>query len=203
MKLSLALLSFSFVIGCATPTSIKIDGESKVTVHNLDKVTLPKAEVLDQNGAAMEGQTISWEVTPPEVAALAGDNTAVEPKADGSATVTAKSGTLTASMTLDVSLPDTVEIGGIAADGAILGIGQTATLTGTVKADGAAVDGQTVEFSSSDAAIAKVEGTTLTGVAAGTATITAKSGDLTSTVTVTVGTAPAMADAAATPAAAK
>lgn len=201
MKISLALLSFSLLIGCATPTSVKIAGDSKVTVHNLDKVTLPKAEVLDQNGAVMADQTVTWEVTPPEVAALAGD--AVEPKADGTATVTAKSGTLSASMTLEVSLPDAVVIGGIAPEGAILGIGQTATLTGSVTADGAAVDGQTVEFSSSDANVAKVEGTTLTGIAAGTATITAKSGDLNSSVTVTVGTAPATADAAAAEPAAK
>lgn len=193
MKSSLALFSLALLVGCASPTSIKIDGEQTVTVHNLDKVALPKATVLDQNGKPMEGQTLSWDVAPPEVAALSEDKASVEPKADGEAKVTAKSGNLSQSMTLVVSLPDTLEIGG-AAEGEVIGIGATKTLTGTVKADGTALEGQTVEFASSDAAILKIENGVATGVAAGAAKITATSGTLTAELSVTVG------DAAAAPA---
>lgn len=188
MKSSLALLFVSFLVGCATPTSIKIDGEQTITVHTLDKVNLPKATVLDQNGKPMEGQTLSWDVAPPEVAALTEDKAAVEPKADGEAKVTAKSGNLSQTMTLVVSLPDTLEIGG-AAEGEVIGVGATKNLTGTVKADGTALEGQAVEFSSSDAAILKVEGGVATGVAAGAAKIMAKSGTLTAELNVTVGEA--------------
>lgn len=188
MKSSLALLFVSFLVGCATPTSIKIDGEQTITVHTLDKVNLPKATVLDQNGKPMEGQTLSWDVAPPEVAALTEDKAAVEPKADGEAKVTAKSGNLSQTMTLVVSLPDTLEIGG-AAEGEVIGVGATKNLTGTVKADGTALEGQAVEFSSSDAAILKVEGGVATGVAAGAAKIMAKSGNLTAELNVTVGEA--------------
>ncbi len=193
MKSSLALLFISLLVGCATPTSIKIDGEQTVTVHNLDKVSLPKASVLDQNGKPMEGQAVTWEVAPAEVAALAGDS--VEPKADGEAKVTAKSGNLSQSMTLVVSLPDTLEIGG-AAEGEVIGVGATKNLTGTVKADGAALEGQTVEFASSDAAILKIENGVATGVAAGAAKITAKSGSLTAELNVTVGDAAAPVEGA-------
>lgn len=196
MKFSLALLSLGLLAGCATPTSIKIEGEPTITVHNLDKVTLPKAEVLDQNGKPMEGQTIAWEVTPGEVAALGADNKDVEPKADGEAKITAKSGSLTSSVSLVVSLPDTIEIGGVA-EGEVVAIGGTKNLTGTVKADGNAVEGQTVEFSSSDANILKIENGVATGVAAGAAKIMAKSGSLTAELNVTVGDAAPAADPAA------
>lgn len=190
MKSSLALAFVSFLMGCATPTSIKIDGDQTVTVHNLDKVPLPKATVLDQDGKAMEGQTLTWEVAPAEVAALSSDNAAVEPKADGEAKVTAKSGNLSSSMTLVVSLPDTLEIGGVA-EGDTIAVGDSKTLTGTVKADGAAVDGQTIDWSSSDPNILKVENGAATGVAAGTAKVMAKSGSLSAEVSVTVGAAAA------------
>lgn len=188
MKSTLALLSLGLLAACATPSSIKIDGEQTITVHNLEKVTLPKAEVLDQNGKPMEGQTIAWEVTPAEVAALGGDGKDVEPKADGEAKVTAKSGSLSSSVSLVVSLPDTIEIGGVA-DGDTIAVNDTKNLTGTVKADGTAIEGQTVEFASSDANILKIENGVATGVAAGEATITAKSGALTAEVAVKVGEA--------------
>ena len=202
MKSTLALLSFGLLAACATPTSIKIDGEQTVTVHNLDKVTLPKAEVLDQNGKPMEGQTISWEVTPAEVAALGADGKDVEPKADGEAKVTAKSGSLAGSMSLVVSLPDTIEIGGVA-EGEVINLNDTKNLTGTVKADGTAIEGQTVEFSSSDAAILKIENGVATGVAVGDATITAKSGALTAELAVKDGDAAAAAAATTAPAGTK
>lgn len=196
MKFSLAL--FALLVGCATPTSVKISGDQKVTVHNLDKVNLPKAEVLDQNGKPMADQQVAWDVAPAEVAALSADKKAVEPKADGEATVSAKSGALSAKFTLVVSLPDAIEVGGFT-DGSTLGVGATATLTGTVKADGEAVEGAAVTFESSDANIAKVEGNVVTGVAAGEATITAKSGELSQPLKVVVGDAAAAAttDAAA------
>ena len=49
---------------------------------------------------------------------------------------------------------------------------------------------KTVTWSSSDASIATVDGGTVTGIKAGTATITAKAGDKTATCTVTVKTVP-------------
>ena len=136
----------------------------------------------------MPDQVITWDVAPPEVAALTADKKGVEPKADGDATVTAKSGTLSSKITLTVALPDDITVGGIT-DGGTIAKDATATLTGSVTAKGEAVDGQTVTFTSSDPNIAKVDGMTLTAVAEGPVTITAKSGDLTKDVKLTVGTA--------------
>lgn len=195
MKFSLALLSLSLIVGCATPTKVQLDGEETVTVHTLDAVAIPKATVMDQNGKAMEGQTITWEVTPAEVAALSADKKSVELKADGEATVTAKSGSLSDSMKIVVALPDDIQVGGVA-EGDTIGVGATKDLTGTVTAKGTEVAGQAVEFSSSDAAILKVEGNVATGVAAGEARIKATSGSLMKEIAVKVG------DVAATDAAA-
>ena len=65
-----------------------------------------------------------------------------------------------------------------------LTVGATVTLTATITPDNAT--DKTVTWSSSDSGIATVAGGLVTGVAAGSATITAKAGDKTATCAVTV-----------------
>ena len=62
--------------------------------------------------------------------------------------------------------------------------GDTQTLSATVKPDDAT--DKTVTWSSSNTAVATVDGGKVTAVAPGTATITAKAGDKTATCAVTV-----------------
>ena len=97
----------------------------------------------------------------------------------------------------DTTPPPPIDLAMIPAEGEVVAIGGTKNLTGTVKADGNAVEGQTVEFSSSDANILKIENGVATGVAAGAAKIMAKSGSLTAELNVTVGDAAPAADPAA------
>lgn len=65
-----------------------------------------------------------------------------------------------------------------------LAVGATVTLTATVTPDNAT--DKTVTWSSSDNGVATVAGGLVTGVAAGSATITAKAGDKTATCAITV-----------------
>jgi hypothetical protein len=188
----------ALLVGCApTPASIKFDGDAKVTVHKLDQVDYLKATVLDAEGKAIEPQpALSWTVTPDTVAKLEGMK--VAPVANGEATVTAAVGEVKANYTFVVALPDKVEIAGYTA-GSAWPVGQSAQLKGTVKAGEIEVAGETVTWTSSADTVATVAADgTVTGVAAGTATITATSGALTAMVDVTIGgEAVAAADGAA------
>lgn len=182
-------------VGCApTPASIKFDGDATVSVNKLDQVDVLKATVLDAEGKAIEPQpALTWTVTPDSVAKLEGAK--VTPVANGEATVTAAVGEVKNKYAFIVALPDKVEIAGYTA-GTPWPTGQSAQLTATVKAGETALAGETVTWSSSADTVATVQADgTVTGVAPGTATITAASGALSSTVDVTIGDAAAVATA--------
>jgi hypothetical protein len=194
------LTLFSLLVGCSPePASIKFNGEPTMTVHTLDAVDVEKATVMDKDGKALDPQpTVSWTVNPPTVAKL--DGAKVVPVGNGDASVTAQVGEVKNQYKFVVALPDKVEIAGYTA-GTPWPVGQSTTLTATVKAGDATVDGQKVEWSSSDANIAEVDANgAVMGKAEGAATITAKSGDLSATVDVTIGGA-AVATTEAAPAA--
>ena len=75
----------------------------------------------------------------------------------------------------------------LTADKTILAIGETAQLTAKVlNKAGEELTGKTVKFTSSDSAVATVEGATVTAVAEGAATIEAKYGDITASIQVSV-----------------
>jgi ethanolamine utilization protein EutQ (cupin superfamily) len=192
----------ALLVGCTPePASIKFDGEAKVTVNAKDAVDVQKASVLDADGKAIDPMpALTWSVAPDSVAKLEG--TKITPIGNGEATVTAAVGDVKGTYAFVVALPDKVEVAGYTA-GTPWPVGQSAQLTATVKAGDMAVAGQTITWSSSADTIATVSADgTVNGVAAGTATITAKAGDLMGTVDVVIGDAPATADAAAAPAAA-
>ena len=183
----------TLLMGCSpTPAKITFDGEQTVTVHNLDAVAVNKANVLDAEGKKIEPQpTITWSVNPATVAKL--DKDKVVPVATGEAMVEAKVGEVKGSYKFVVALPDKVEVAGYSA-GTPWPVGQAAALTATVKAGDKAVEGQKVEWTSSDAAIATVDANgSVTGVAVGKTTITAKSGELTGSVEVEITAADAVA----------
>ena len=137
-------------------------------------------EALDENGQAVAGVEFSWESSNTSVATV--DATGlVTGVAEGTATITASAGDVQA----------TVEITVVSAMQPVVSVevspsAETITLGGTLQLSAAAFDenGQAVsgaEFSweSSNASVATVDATGLvTGVAEGTATITASAGDV-------------------------
>jgi uncharacterized protein YjdB len=150
--------------------------------------TTLQATVKDQNGNGMTGQTVTWS-TSNAVAATVNSTGVVSGVAAGSATITAtssgKSGTSAITVTAVAPVVTTVTV---APTSASIVAGATTTLQATVKdQSGNAMTGQTVTWSTSNAAAATVNSTgVVSGVAAGSATITATSSGKTGTSAITV-----------------
>ena len=144
------------------------------------------AEVRDQNGQVIAGATVTWASSSPEVAAVdaAGLVTAAS---NGAATITASAGTASGSAAVTVAQEASALVVSPAADK--VPVGDTVRLEAEVRDanDHALAGDASVTWSSSDPSVATVDGSGLvSGVALGTATITAVSASLQGTAQVTV-----------------
>ena len=154
-----------------------------------------QATVKDQNGALMPGQSIDWS-TSNAAAATVSSSGVVTGVAAGSATITAtSSGKVgTSSITVTAAPPPApvVTTVTVSPPSASIVAGGTVSLQATVKdQNGNVMSGQSVSWSTSNAAAAIVGSSGIvTGVAAGSATITATSSGKTGTSSVTVTAAP-------------
>ena len=161
-----------------SPTSLSFDA--------LGATRQISATVLDQNGATMSGQSVSWSSADGAVATVSSAGT-VTSVSNGSTTVTATTGSVSATATVTVAQ----SAGSITlseTDVTLTSLGETRTVGATVTdSNGTPVSGATVQFGSSDASVVTVGSDgTLTAVANGTATVTATSGSISASVTVTV-----------------
>ena len=159
-------------------------------------VTL-SATVKDAQGNVMTGQSITWSSSNTAVATVSNVGV-VNGIAAGSATITAscagKSGTATVTVTSPPPPPPpppVVTTVTVSPSSASVVAGSTVSLSATVKdGQGNVMTGQTVTWSTNNAAAATVNSTgVVTGVAAGSATITATSSGKSGTSAITV-TAP-------------
>jgi uncharacterized protein YjdB len=153
--------------------------------------TTLQATVKDQNGNTMTGQVVTWSTNNSAVATVSSSGV-VTGVAAGSATITATSAGKSGTSSIAVSAPTPVVTSvAVAPASASIAVGGTAPLQATVKdQNGNAMTGQSVTWSTSNAAAATVSSTGLvTGAAAGSATITATSSGKTGTSAITV-TAP-------------
>lgn len=177
------------LLGCGqTPAEVKFAGDETVTVYAVDAVAPNAATVLDKDGKPLETQpALTWTVAPDSVAKLEGDK--VVPVASGKATVKAcATDTVCKEYAFVVALPDKVVLSG--ADGAEWKVGAETQLAAKVMSGELEVPGQTVTWTSDNAAVASVDATgKVMGVTEGTATITATAGALTATQPVTIAAA--------------
>lgn len=154
--------------------------------------TTLQATVKDQNGNAMTGQVVTWSSSN-TAAATVNASGVVTGVAAGSATITAtssgKSGTSAITVTAVAPVVTTVTV---APPSASIVAGTTTTLQATVKdQNGNALTGQTVTWSTSNTAAATVNSSgVVTGVAVGSATITATSSGKSGTSAITVTAVP-------------
>ncbi len=161
------------------PTSASVVAGSTTTLQ---------ATVKDQNGNVITGQTVTWS-TNNAAAATVNSSGVVTGIAAGSATITAtssgKSGTSSITVT---AVPPVVTTVTVAPTSASVVAGATTTLQATVKdQNGNVMTGQTVTWSTNNAAAATVNSSgVVAGVAAGSATITATSSGKTGTSSITV-----------------
>jgi uncharacterized protein YjdB len=178
-----ALTVSSIPVGSITlsPTTATVSTGSSTTLT---------ASVKDANGAVVTDRVVAWTTSNPLIATVsqAGVVTGVAP---GTATITATSETKSANATITVTL---VPVGRVqvAPSSVSIPAGQGTTLTATVTdANGIVVTNRPVSWSTSDSRVATVsQSGVVTGVAVGTATISATSGTATGTSAITVTAAP-------------
>ena len=158
---------------------------SAATLAALERTVQLTASVMDQNGRAMAGATVSWSSSDAAVATVdaSGLATAV---ANGAATVTATSGAATANAAITVA--QTTSAVAVTSEAASLVTADTLRLTAEAfDANGHAVAGARFAWASSDTLVATVDSTGLvTGVAGGVATVTAESGGVTGAAEIAV-----------------
>ena len=158
------------------------------------------ATPLDANGNPLSGRAVSWTTSAPGVATVDA-NGLVTAVATGSATITATSEGKSGTSAITVQVP--VASVSVSPAAATILVGGTQQLTATpLDADGNPLSGRTVTWVSSNTAVATVSASGLvTGVAPGSATITATSEGKSGTATITVNPVP-VASVAVAPASA-
>src|SRR6266511_327269 len=156
----------------------------------------------DAAGTPLSGRLVTWASSNTSVATVNSSSGLVSGVAAGSATITATSEGQSGSAAVTVTPVPVASVAVSPATASIL-VGQTVQLTGTPKdASGNALSGRVVTWGSSNNSIATVTSSGLvSGVAAGSATITATSEGQSGASAVTVAAAPVpVASVAVTPA---
>ena len=156
----------------ATPvTSITLD-RTTASLKVGQSVTL----TATVNPSDATDKTVTWTASNPSVAAV--ENGIVKAVKIGSATITAKAGDKTATCAVTVEATPVTSIT-LDRTTASLKVGQSVTLTATVNPSDAT--DKTVTWTASNPSVAAVENGIVKAVKIGSATITAKAGDKTST----------------------
>ncbi|SRR6266851_3888842 len=144
----------------------------------------------DSTGAPLSGRTVMWSSSTPGVATVNASGL-VTGTAAGSATITATSETKSGTSAITITVVPVASVA-VSPASASVSAGQTVQLTATPRdANGVPLSGRVVTWSSSSAAVATVNGSGLvSGVAPGSASITATSEGKSGTATVTVNGVP-------------
>lgn len=181
----------SITVSAAAPVVTTVTVAPTSASVGVGATTPLTATVKDQAGNAMTGQTVTWTTSSASNATVSSSGV-VTGVAAGSATITAtssgKSGTSAITVTAAAPVVTTVTV---APTSASVMVGATTPLTATVKdQNGTVMSGQTVTWTTSNSAAATVSSSgVVSGVAAGSATITATSSGKQGTSAITV-TAP-------------
>lgn len=175
-----------FTASCAVTVAAKVIDVSSVSLSKTElTLTEGDSETITATVKPDDAtdKTVTWTSSDPAVATVEGGKiTAVK---EGEATITAKAGDKTATCKVTVE-KKIIAVESVELDKSELELteGDSATLVATVKPDDAT--DKTVTWSSSDPAVATVEGGKITAVKEGTATITVKAGEKSATCVVTV-----------------
>ncbi|MXY97748.1 MAG: hypothetical protein F4Z29_08370, partial [Gemmatimonadetes bacterium] len=171
-----------------TPVATNITvAPSSHTLASIGATVQLTATVRDQNNNTMTGQTVTWTSSNTAVATVSG-NGLVTAVSNGTARITAQSGSASGSANITVAEPVPTRIAVSPSSHTLAEIGATVQLTATVRDQrNSVMSGQTVTWSSGDETVATVSGAGLvTAVGNGMTEITAKSGSLSANATITV-----------------
>jgi uncharacterized protein YjdB len=155
----------------------------------IGQTTQAAATLRDASGAVLTGRAVVWTSSDPSVATVSGTGV-VSAVAAGSATITATSEERSGSAAVRVQAgpPAPVAAVRVTPSAVTLQVGQGTTLAAApLAADGTALAGRSVAWSSSNPAVATVDGGgAVRALAPGSATITATSEGRTGSATITV-----------------
>ena len=167
-------------------TSISVTPSSH-TLATIGATVQLMATVRDQNNNPMTGQTVTWSSSNTAVASVSG-NGLVTAVANGTAQIRAQSGNVSGTANITVAEPVPTRITIAPTSHTLEMIGATVQLTATVRDQrNNIMSGQSITWSSGDDAVATVSGAGLvTAVSNGMAEITAKSGNLSASASITV-----------------
>ena len=167
-------------------TSISVTPSSH-TLATIGATVQLMATVRDQNNNPMTGQAVTWTSSNTAVATVSG-NGLVTAVANGAAQIRAQSGNATGTANITVAEPVPTRITIAPTSHTLEMIGATVQLTATVRDQrNNIMSGQSITWSSGDDAVATVSGAGIvTAVSNGMAEITAKSGSLSASASITV-----------------
>ncbi len=150
------------------------------------QTTQATATVRDSAGSVLTGYSVTWVSSNPAAATVSGTGL-VAGVAAGATTVTATAGGKSGSVVITVSNPPTASVT-VSVPTSSLTVGQLVQAVATAKdANGNALPSKPIFWSSSNAAVATVNGSgVISGVAVGTANITASSEGKNGTVVMTI-----------------
>jgi trimeric autotransporter adhesin len=179
------------VVGTATVTVRQVPVGSVVVTPETASVPVGgsvqlSASVRDASGGELQGRLVGWTSSDESVAVVSSSGRVSGIKI-GTATITASSEGKSGTATVTVTAAPVASVN-VTPPTASVTVGQSTTLTAqTLDANGNALTGRTVAWTSSNTGIATVsEAGVVTGVAPGSATITATSENKSGTATVTV-----------------
>ena len=197
--IGVALLVSLSILGCQSDAAGPTDTDaptpvattltlstSALSFSSLGATEQLTATVLDQNGATMSGASLVWASSASSVVSVTSSGL-VTAVSVGTATITASSGAV--SGTTAVTVQQVVAVVRVTPDPTALGPGETVQLVGAATdAGGSPVQEAAFTWQSSNVTVVEVDGNgNVQGVAAGTATITATTGnDASGTATVSV-----------------
>ena len=172
-------------------TSITVTPSSH-TLATIGLTVQLTATVRDQNNNPMTGQTVTWTSANTAVATVSGSGL-VTAVSNGTSQITARSGNVSGTASITVAEPVPTRIAITPSSHTLAAIGATVKLSASVLDQRSNImSGQTITWSSGNEAVATVSGAGLvTAVSNGMAEVTAKSGSLSSTASITVEQVPA------------
>lgn len=177
--------SAAVTVSARTAASISVSPASvSITVGQTSQLT---ATVLDANHVVIVGAPVTWAIDKPAVATVSSSGL-VTGLTQGTASVTATSGSAHVSVPVTISLPPPNAVV-VSPSSATLLVTQSLPLKATVtNANGNPLPGQSVTWSSNNTSVASVDAGTgvVQAIAPGTATISATSGTLVGKATITV-----------------
>jgi hypothetical protein len=168
-----------------TTASIAMTATDSTLVHG--QQVQATATPRRSDGSA-SGATVSWAVSPSNVATISASGLLTAGQTSGSATVSATADGITRTMTITVSPGTLATMMSISANPTTIKIGQTTQVSGLVMyPSGKQISGSRIVWSISPSSVASVSSTGLVkGVSVGTSTVTAKADTVTRRLTITV-----------------